>query len=297
MKNYKKQIIAFTAISLLSSTSAFALNEQDFADKLAAVIEYTAAQKVEFLNVEKKGKDIIITGIKSTSATEELVELLADNEKLMQLLSDTTIVFKKVKENKDGSYSVKSASFENVDFTDEEISVKVNDIIIGDILIPANPEENILDTMLLYGAFNVGKISIASKGEQVFEVDNISVTNKANKDKSEFVSAYEVNGIYADLSKVEDEEVLASLSSFGLKEINAKMYGEASWTLDDGRLLIKESVVDIKNIGKFNVTMDILGYTLDVMKRMYDDQKELTGLSVTSPEYEAKNQAMLMTMI
>jgi hypothetical protein len=149
----------------------------------------------------------------------------------------------------------------------------------------------------MYGKFNIGLTSISHKDKEVFKIDNMFVTNIANSNKDVLTSSWEINGMYADLSTIEDEEAKATLTSVGISEIDARMFGKGVWELETGRLNISESIIDVKNIGRLNTTADLLGYTMAVVKSTYTMQKDLVGLDITSPEYEAKSQAMIMSLL
>ncbi len=287
MNFYKKQVATLsTLITLSLSTSAFAIDVQDFSNKLSATLELMSSTKISFNNVEQKGNDIIITGIDIPTIKGEPVDILEDLE----------IIFENVKENKNGSYSAKNAQFRNIDYSDDGINIKVNDIVFSDILISADPMDNIVETMMIYKEFSAGPLIISKDEIKYFEIESFFFKNKPNSDKSVFMSNFEVNGIYSDLSKIEEEEARVGLAAIGLNEIDGQIKGSSSWSLNDGRSVIDELSIDFKNIGRLNITIDLVGYTLAVAEKMYKTQQEMIEIDPTSPEYEAKSMEMLMSI-
>lgn len=282
--------LSLTAIAAIASfsfpLSALALDPQDFADKLASSVSVSAGYEVTFKNATVNGNVITLSGLS--------VPQFEDN-KATQIF-DTPIVFFGVKETGDGGYSAKSARFEDIDFTDDEINVKVNDITFSNIRIPANAEEDILATAMLYENFSVGKISISNDGEELFSVKSINATNKANNDKTEFVSTFNIEGIFSDLSKIPDEDARVGLAAVGLTTIEGRVDADATWTLADGRIKVDEFILDFDNIGRLSMGMDFSGYTLEVLQQIMNINKELVTIDPSSSEYEAKSMEMMMSM-
>ncbi len=287
MRMNKLALATFVSVASLSfPLSALALDARDFADKLSIALSAGAGMNIEFKNASVDGDTITLSDWSSPDiAYSKGVEMV-----------NTPIVFFDVKETKNGGYSAKRAEFEDIDFTDDDLNFKVNDITIHNILVPVDAEKDLLSYMTLYNEISTGEISVSYKGEEAFKIASTRATNGSNDDRSIFSSIFEVNDIFSDLSKIEDEEARAGLTAFGLTEIEGNIYGDATWTLADGRMKIDELYFDFKNIGRLNMVMDFSGYTLEVFESITKINKELAGIDPASPEYEAKNMEMLMSM-
>ena len=287
----RNKFLKLTAISSLAvfgfSSNALAFDEQDFAKKLSASISLLASTNVTFENVVKKGKTITLSGMSIPANTNEIAKSILDN----------SITFYGIKETKNGAYTAKSAEFENIDFTYNDINVKIDDIEIKDILISADPVNNVVENLLLYRKMSTGEISVSVGDKEAFKIDSILFANVPNKDKSEFTSEYEVNGIYGDLSLIPEEEARLALASVGLTTIEGRMDGDFFWSVDDGRAIANEMSIDLKNIGKLDITLDFLGYTLDMIKSLQVMNQDLITLDPASPEHEAKSMEMAMSMV
>jgi len=131
----------------------------------------------------------------------------------------------------------------------------------------------------------------------VFRIDNAVVTSTFNEDQSVNTGTYEVGGIYGDLSQIDDPGAEAQLAGFDLSEINARMAGAFSWDLNSGRVVVEESSISIENIGKLDITFDISGYDLEVVKQMQQASKDLVGVDPESPEYQARGLQIVMGLV
>ncbi len=280
--------LAFATIigvaSLSFPLSALALDARDFADKLSIALSAGAGMNIEFKNASVDGNTITLSDWSSPDTAYSKGVAMAN----------TPIVFFDVKETNNGGYSAKRAEFKDIDFTDDDLNFKVNDITVHNILVPVDAEKDLLSYMTLYDEISTGKISVSYEGEEVFKIASTRATNDSNDDRSIFSSIFEINDIFGDLSKIEDEEVRAGLTAFDMTAIEGNMFGDATWTLADGRMKVDELYIDFKNIGRLNMTMDFSGYTLEVLESMMEINKQLAGIDPASPEYEAKNMEMMM---
>ncbi len=282
--------LAFTTIALITSLSfplsALALDARDFADKLSANINVNGGFEIIFNSATLDGDTITLSDWSMPAL---------GNSRAAQILN-TPIIFYGVKEIENGGYSAKSAKFENIDYTDDGVNIKVNDILFEKILVPANPEEDILASMMLYQKFSTGSISVAINGEEVASISSIITTNEPNDDKTIFLSMFEINDIFGDLSKIEEEAARVGLAAVGLNAIEGRIYGDAIWTLENGRIKMDELSFDFKNIGKLDMGMDFSGFTIEMVKDLQSVNKEMAKLDPSSQEYEAKSMEMLMSM-
>lgn len=287
MNYFNKQIIAISTVATFSfAAPAFAIDAQDFADKLSETVSLMTSTQVNFNNVEVKGDNVIVKGI-------NIPELTNDASKP---LIESTIIFEGVTENGDGSYSIENASFEDINYIGDDVNIKVNDISLSKILISANPLENILDTMKVYQEFKTGSILISYEDDEYVKVDSVTASIIPTDD-IDFVSQFAINGLYIDLTKIDDEEAEEVFSKLGVNAIDGNIIAQSTWTTSNGRITIDEFSIDLKNIGRLNITMELLGYTLDVVKNVYTAQKQLLEIDPSSAEYEAKTMEMLMSIV
>ncbi len=287
MNYFNKQIIAISTITTLSfAAPSFAIDTQDFADKLSETISLMTSTQVNFNNIEVNGDNVIVKGIDVPELTNEAGKSLIES----------TIIFEGVTENEDGSYNIENASFEDINYTGDDVSIKVKDINLSKILISANPLENILDTMRVYQEFKTGSILISYEGDEYIKIDSITASIIPNED-IDFISSFALNGLYINLTKIDDEEAEEVFSKLGVNAIDGNINAQSTWTPSSGQITIDEFSIDLKNVGRLNITMDLIGYTLDVVERMYATQKQLLEMDPSSPEYEAKTMEMLMTIV
>lgn len=278
--------IAVSAFAVFVSThGALALDGTDFGNKLAAMFEANG-QKITFNSVTVDGDGVSFSGFSFALPGED--DVVVPNH----------VVFSGVSETGDGGYLAEKGVIESFDYEEDDVAITVSDIVIEGLDIPAEALADPLDTIKFYRSFSVGPIKVQVEDHEVFSVASIMATNVPNADLTEFVSDYEVLGIHADLAIIDEAEAQAMLTLFGLQTIDAKMQGQAVWTLDDGRIQIKKSSITVDNVGSFDVTADIVGYDLAFLTDMQVMQKDLVASGDKTPEeIEAASMEILDLMV
>jgi len=279
------------ATSLLAvlalSQSAFALDAQDFGDKVAAMFAANG-MKMSFDAAKADGDSVTITG-----AAFAPDDVSADAEKF-----PTTLVFTGITENGKGGYMAARGTADDIEAKDDDMTIAIRNIVVEDILIPAEPFADSLEALMAYKRFSVGPIIATTPEAEVFRLESIQVNNLPNSDLSAFSSDYTVSGIHADLTQIDEDEAQMMLMLFGLQNVNAEMHGKMNWSLDDGHMTLEESSTTIENIGRFNLTGDVLGYDLEVISDMQAVQKDIvTRTDMTAEEREKLSISMFDTMV
>jgi len=284
-------LLRFTTVSLMAAiafpAAALALNPQDFADKLSQTILDQAAVEITFNSATAEGDTIILSDWNIPALGKS---------KAAQIL-DRTLTFTGVSETADGGYTAQQASVDDIDFTKDDVNLVLRNVVFNNISLPGDPANDVLGSMLISQGMSAGPLVVNIGGTDVFRIDSIATSSIINADQSAVDGSYKVTGIYGDLSQVNERDAKQILTVFGITELNARMDGSFSWNLDDGNLIVNESSITIDNIGKLNVTLNLLGYTLDVVKQLQASNKELAGVDPTSSEYQTRSLQMLMGVV
>ncbi len=281
-------LLRFTTISLMAAiafpAAALALNPQDFADKLSQTILAQSALEISFDSATANGDTVTLSGLTIPSL---------EKSKAAQMLK-RTLTFTGVSETADGGYQAKQASVDDIDFTNKGVNLTLKNIVFKDIVLPGDPAGDTLGSMLVYQGMSAGPFIVNIAGSDVFKIDNIKSNTTINSDQSVVDGSFAVSGIYGDLSQVNERDVKQMMTAFDISELNGRMDGAFSWNLGDGRLSVNEASLTLNNIGKIDVTFELSGYTLALIKQLQDANKSLAELDSSSSEYQARSLQMLM---
>lgn len=268
---------ASTVALLLLTQNAFALDANDFAAKLKAIVE-VAGQEISFNDARAEGDTITLDGISMPVAGEDPFTLQAQ------------VVFSGVREA-NGGYMVDKAVFGDIVVVNDEAGFTLNNLEFDTLTIPGSDFENPVNMANFYRGMSMGPISIQSAGQDVATIASVTATSVLQDDKVTFDSNYEVTGIHADLSKIDEAEIQGVLAMFGLQEINASARGHASWNIETGSMVVSESKLDITDIASINFTSDLSGYSAKFLAGLQERQQKLTQAREAADADDAPTEA------
>ncbi len=267
---------AVSGLALIAGIQgALALDGQDFGDKLAAVFSSSGMQ-VSFDSATAEGDTVTLTGITFTGPEDNMS-------------FPGSIVFTGVAETGDGGYTADEGTAEDIEISAEGGTASIENLIVEDLAVPAEPLADTKETLTFYRRFAVGPINVSYEGTQALTLEQFETVTTPNDDFSEIDSSYSVTGLSFDTSAVEVPQAQPIIAQFGLETINAQMKGSAHWALDSGDLTIDESSIEIENVGRLNITGAITGYDLALYERVQENQRELA--EIDAADFEARNAA------
>ncbi len=287
MNIFASRIVGAVAVAaMMLPSSVMAQEARDFADKLSATLKSYSTLEIKFGSAIADGNNIILS--------DWDIEGI-DGSRTAKIL-DGMVTFEGVQETANGGYTAEQAVFNDIDFTDDGIRLEIRNVIASDIEIFADPDANILNSMMLYQGLSAGPVKVSFEEREVFRIDSIVSNSVINDERSEFVGNYAITGIYGDLSQIDDSDMDDALNMFDLTEINASMSGDMAWVIDTGLLSVIDSSINIDGVGELIINADILGYTLELARSMQEQGKAMQEMDATSSQAEMAGMQLLMSM-
>lgn len=287
MKKFYTAAFACSAmLSVMPITAALALDGNDFADKLAKIIG-TNGMQVDMGDVSTNGDVVTITGLSIAPPGEDKVTL------------DKPIVFSGVTEVGDSGYTAVEAKFDAFTFTADDVEISIGDILVEDIVIPADAAQDPMASIELYSHFLSGPVTGRIDGQEAFSIKSIEAFNTLDASGNVLTGTFDLQGFQANLASLQKNgmEELAMGSALGLDVINARVFSESVWQIDTGRLAIKQGLIDVADVGKLNITGEVLGYDEAAITALYELQREVAeNPDATPEEMEAKSVEILQLM-
>lgn len=285
-------MLATGLATLAMMQPAMALDAEAFVSRIEAV--YGAmGYDLDFGPASVQGSTVTVDGVTVglTGLTEEPSHL------------DTTLTFTGVVEYEDGSFTAEQLSVPDIDTefsTDPLGHVSLTGIVAQDLWLPPEGDTSAAALMQTMARFATGPLVVSREGVEVIKIDGMEVVSDFSYADDESLEAIHshasITNIWADLTTVADEEPEAGavIEALGLTTISGNITQSMSWTMDDGRMTIDESLFDFTDIGALNVTFDITGFTLDVLDKLYAMQS--TDLDPMSEEAQAQQMMVGMEM-
>ena len=266
---------------------AMALDAQTFVDRIAAVYKI-GGYDIQFGAATLDGDTITVDGATvGVAGVDEPWTI------------DTTLTFTGVAEGDDGSFTADALTIPDIDteFAQDPVGhVSLVDISATDIYLPPEDKVNVTALLESVGSLTTGPLSVTRDGTEVISYDSIEAVNEFSYDDAnaltDIASTFAVNGIWADLSTVseEDAEAGAVIQALGLTEINGNINQSMTWGMTDGHLVIDDFSFDFADIGAINFKADISGLTPAVLEKIYAMDAASTG---STPEEQQAQQMMV----
>ena len=266
---------------------AMALDAQTFVDRIAAVYKI-GGYDIQFGAATLDGDTITVDGATvGVTGVEEPWTV------------DTTLTFTGVAEGDDGSFTADALTIPDIDteFAQDPVGhVSLVDITATDIYLPPEDKVNVTALLESVGSLTTGPLSVTRDGTEVISYESIEAVNEFSYDDAnaltDIASTFSVNGIWADLSTVseEDAEAGAVIQALTLTEINGNISQTMTWGMTDGHLVIEDFLFDFADIGAINFKADISGLTPAVLEKIYAMDAASTG---STPEEQQAQQMMV----
>jgi len=275
-----RQILFASAALLALSAPAFALDGNDVLKKINAAY---AAQGGEIAagSVAVNGDTVTLNGVTFNAAADPAKKIPVGN-----------VTLEGVEEN-NGGYKIKNARFDNVDYKQENVEIKANDIYMSALTIPAVATTGTIDALMFYDEAHSGPISVSIDGKQAFSLEESSATMSVSDDKASIGFDLDASGFKADLSEVNDPATKDAIEKLNLQALSGNMTMSGSWEVASGTVDVEEYAIDLDKVGRLNMSFGFSGYTLAFIKSM----QETVKAQAANPNKEQAEQAAGLAML
>ena len=267
---------AATALVLLTSTSAFAVDAQAFADRLKTVAEKQGAT-LQFSGAEAKGDDVILHGVTFKGAEDA---------------QPHDLTFEHVTGSTPDGWNVDRLQIPDVDKTKDDTHVQVSGMIVQGLQI-AGTQDNSPPAMtqfsdLFFDQAEIGSVDVSKNGKSVVTVKNAEISNDIGDDGG-YSSDFSVDTFTADFTNGNDADTAATMKDIGYPQVSGSIQGSGAWDPSSGTLELDPFVISIKDAGDLSLSYEISGYTPSFIKSLQQlqeqmaanpDNKQGTGMAV-----------------
>lgn len=272
-----KTVAAFALLASVSGNAIAAVDPAKFADLLKAKLA-ASNMTLDVGSSELSGSSVILKDVKVTFAgAKEALDL-----------GSTT--FENVSEQGDG-YLVGKWAIQPFDKTEADTSTSFKGGALNNIqLLPSKPDDP-MSAFLIYESADFGGFEIIEAGTRVFSVGQGKATMSPYKANEKMNFDVVLNDVYGNFTSAKDVQVKKVMGDLGYPEISGKFTMKGNWNPADGRMQLPEFALDLANVGKLNIAMDISGYTAQFAKQMQDMAK-----NAASQDSSAQGMAIMGLM-
>ncbi|MBB3568634.1 hypothetical protein [Rhizobium sp. BK491] len=280
MTFYRTTRLMLCSAAMLSfASSAFALDGNDLLKKINDLYG-------------QQGGSIAATGIDVDGSTVTLKGASFKAAGMDDSIPLGDITLDGVEEN-NGGYTIEEIDFADVDFTKDGASVSATDLKLTGVEIPADASKGDVSSLFYYQSAHAGAVSVTKDDVEVFSIEGADANTKKRDDKSGLDFDAKINGIKADLSKVDDAKTKEAIEALKLQQIDGTVSMKGSWDMGPGTINISEYSFDFRDIGKLNLAFSISGYTPAFAKSLQDALKTVRS----NPNQQEAQQSAGLAML
>lgn len=282
MTRYARNRAMLTSVALLVlAAPAYALDGQDLLTKInAAYAEGSGSLRAA--SVDVSGDDVTLKGVTfSANSIGAKPVAIGDVE-----LQDVT-------EEDGGAYTIGRVEFPDINFTDEKVTGSVKDLYMSGLWVPADAKANDISSLMFYDEAHFGQVEVSFEGKPAFSITEGSATMEMNEDETSIGYTADISGIKADLSLIPGPKAQDAVDTLNLKSVDGSIKMVGSWEIPTGTIDLAEYTFDFANVGVLDMSLNISGYTLELMKQLQETSKTMQ----TQPGNEQAQQAAGLAML
>jgi hypothetical protein len=185
------------------------------------------------------------------------------------------VVLESVTEDGKGGYLISTIAGPATVIEEGDMKIDLGASAITGYSIPAVENTDPVASLGLYDGLTVGALKVSNKGAEVFRMDGIKSTMTKYEAGKPFTFDASIDGLWGDLTKIEDPEAQKTIAEFGYKEVTGDVKMKGSWNPEDGRMTITEGLYNFNDVGKLNVLMDFSGYTPALIKALQEMNQKM----------------------
>ncbi|QCJ00329.1 membrane protein [Agrobacterium larrymoorei] len=275
-----RHFLLASAAMVAFSSPAFALDGADVLKKINAAYHVQGAE-IAAKSIAVNGDTVTLTGVTLGSGADAA-----------QQIPVGTVTLDGVEED-NGGYTIEKMAFENINYSQENVSFTVSDIYMSGVIVPADTTTGKLDSMLFYDEAHSGPVSVKIDGKETFSVEESTATMTKSEDEGTVSFDVNATGFKGDLTTIQDPKTKEAIDKLKLQSIAGELNMSGSWEIAPGTVNIDEYALDLKDVGRLNMSVSFSGYTLDFIKSMQDAVKA----QAANPNKEQADQAFGLAML
>lgn len=269
-----------SAAAVAFASPAFALDGADVLKKINAAYHVQGAE-ITAKSIAVNGDTVTLTDVSFGSGIDAA-----------QRIPVGTVTLDGVEEN-NGGYTIEKMNFQNFNFAKDDVSVSASDIYMSGVVVPADASSGKLDSMLFYEKAHSGPASVKIGGKESFSIEESTATLTKSDDNNTVSFDMSATGFKADLSGIEDPKTKDAVEKLKVQSLAGELNINGSWEVSSGTVNIDEYAIDLKDVGRLNMSVSFSGYTLAFIKSM----QEAVKAQADNPNKEQADQAFGLAML
>lgn len=190
-----------------------------------------------------------------------------------------TVSFEDIEEEDDGDYLVGNFAMPVYAYSREGIDFSVVGVTVTGLLLPSGTSTDPMAATGVFEAFELRKFDASRDGKKLFELEDLTYDIERGADGNSLSFTGSAERFSADLSTMGDPQSLAMATALGLAKPTGSFETSGSWSAADGSVTLDQMDFTIDDAGTLGLTLDLSGYTQELVQAMQDLQRNAATAS------------------
>lgn len=199
----------------------------------------------------------------------------------------TDLTFSGVAETPDGGYTARSLTVPDVAYSRDGNTISVKQIEADGITVP--PASNgTAPAVILYKSAHTGPVRIANADGEIATAKSVTSTVDTLPDGKGYQTSLAVDGLTLHLDQMKNRKFRDAIEAMGYQTVTGTLSAKGMWQTGNGRIDVSEFALDLNDVGRLGMTIDLTGYTPAFMQSL----RELQAKAEANPEDKQTQQAL-----
>jgi hypothetical protein len=275
--------VALAAALALVAPSAYAFDANAALDRLKAMVA-EQGMDLQWTAANPQGEGFVLDGV-SIGMPDQDERLPIGQVTLADISQEDDDIIR--------IGSITLPSFEMSAPDDGHVSVK--EVAVEGLELPGPATTDEVAKLGFYEKTSIGSAEIAVKGAKIFTMQDLEV-NAAHTDGGGMEFEGGIDTIAIDMTQAPDPKARETMAAFGYETLSGGISFSGAWDPNTGDTKIDDYSFTVDDAGTLGMTLDVSGYTLNLVKQLREMSKKMNAAGMTEDEKSMQGLAMLGMM-
>lgn len=268
---------------LLASWPAFAFDANTALDRLKAMVA-EQGMDMSWTGATPQDDGFVLDGVSFGMAGES--ERLAVGQ----------VTIAEVTEEEDDIVRIGTMSLPSFEFKSPDGGhLAINEISVTGLELPGPATTDEVAKLGFYEGLSVGSATVDMNGAKVATLQDMGI-DIARTDEGGLTFEGGIDTLSIDMTQSPDAQTKEVMAAFGYSTLSGGLAISGGWNPEDGKTTLDEYSFTVDDAGTLGMTLDLSGYTLNLVKQVKEISKKMNDPAMTEEQKSAQGLAILGLM-
>lgn len=189
------------------------------------------------------------------------------------------VLLENVIETDSGSWVIGRVAAPSFNQSKDGVTVDFGGAALNGYIVGGPEETDPVMKAGLYESATIGPVKVSAGGVEMFSMSGGETKMSPYSKDGTMTFTMALNDLKGNLAAIDDPKARPVIQALGYETITGRITGEGSWSLADGNLSIDEIVYDVDDAAALSISMDLDGYTLEMLQAIQELQANAANQS------------------